>query len=212
MARRKPTGFTLTEVMLVVMLITLLIAMSYAVFFSGEGLWFVSEKRIRLQENLRAVLQKISVELRQTNSAQKNIFNAVGPNNSDSIRFSMPVICEAGGSLVDAAGDIAHWGAPLTWGCSVSTCMDADDDCASVEYKFLEYRMDAQNRLVRLVLNNALSVQRTDIIAEHLTDFQVAIDPLNNRVLTLTVAAQEKTVTNRVLQAQATQDVYLRND
>lgn len=206
--KRRDQGFTLGEVMVVTLLVVTVMGMSYSIFLAGEGLWLASESKIRLQENMRLVLQRVAAELRQSNAAQQNIFNGTGPNGSDAIRFSIPVVCEAGGALTDSQGDVAHWGAPLTWGCANSTCMDADNDCATVEYKFLEFRINSQSQLVRVVLDNGINIKRTNIIAENITDFQIS---LNGSLVTLNVSAREMTGNRRVLTAQASQDVYLRN-
>jgi Tfp pilus assembly protein PilW len=196
------------EIMVVTLIITVMIGVTMSVFFSGQGSWFTSDAKIQLQESLRKALQRLAVELRQTQIAQQFIFDGTGPNSSDAIRFSIPVICHAGDSLLDSSTNVAHWGAPLTWGCASSTCMDADNVCATVEYKFLEYHLNNSQQLVRDVEDGSLVVKRTDVVADNILDLQIV---RNGSVITITVQAQKKALNNRIMTAQASEQIYLRN-
>ena len=76
----------------------------------------------------------------------------------------------------------AYWRAPRTFGCmGLIGCMDGEGDCATIEYKALEYRIDNSNQLVRRVLDNNDAVFQTDIMARNINDFQASLsaDQLN---------------------------------
>ncbi|MDP2653795.1 MAG: prepilin-type N-terminal cleavage/methylation domain-containing protein [Candidatus Omnitrophota bacterium] len=204
----KKSGFTLVEMLMSAAILSLVMAGGYMIFAAGENTWFTTEVSIRLQENLRKSLDRMFRELHMTQTGQFQILDAAGSNNSDAVRFSIPVVCHAGDLLIDAGGNVAHWGAPLTWGCAGSACMDADDDCGTVDYKSLEYRLNSDNQLVRRVLNAADSVIREDIFAERISDLQITV---NGRLMVLQLTTTHTADNGRVLTAQAGTNIYLRN-
>jgi len=210
MRKLNKKGFSFVEALVVTLILALVIGGGFMIFTTGQATWFATGINIRLQENLRLSLQRISAELRHTRIAQQQILDGAGLGGSDVIRFSIPVICEAGGNLLDENGDVAHWGAPFRWGGTDSTDMDADDDCMTVDYKFVEYRLNNNNQLVRRVLDggSAYVANSEREFANSISDFQIRI---NGGVITLQISAQETAENNRVLTASATMDVYLRN-
>ena len=201
-------GFTLLETLIVVLIVTVMLTGGYLVLSTGQATWFTTDTNIRLQENLRQSLEKVIMELRQSSVSQTQLFDGTGANNTDVIRFSVPIVCQAGERLIDINGDVQHWGAPLTWGCTDSTCMDADNDCSVINYKYIEYRINNENQLIRKVLDEALTVVRTDVFAHNISDFQITSG--FGRV-NLSVTVLKTTAMNRVLSAQTNEEVYLRN-
>jgi len=205
---REKNGFSLVELLIAVTILAMITGGIYLTLATGQSTWFTTDTNIHLQENLRKSLDRLTSELRQTRVAQQQIFNGTGANGSDVLRFSLPIICEAGNNLIDANGDVAFWGAPLTWGCTDAACMDADNDCTTLEYQFIEYRLNNNEQLLRRVLGGGLNVVREEVFAGAITDFQAQI---NGAVISLTVTAQEATTMNRVMSEQKSMDVYLRN-
>lgn len=228
----KKSGFSLLELLIVISILTFMIAGVFMTLNAGQSAWSESDAQGELQEQLRRTMQRVSMELRQSGSyvdtsvtcppgvptitTYVNIDNNTGSFGSDVLRFSIPVVCEAGGDLMDVNGDVAYWRAPLTWGCAVSDCMDADDSCATVDYSEVEYRLNSNNQLVRRVLNGAGAVVRTDIAAINIADFQAelavpasACVPSTN--VTLTVTAAGTSYMNRDYTVTNTQEVRLRN-
>jgi len=208
MDMRGSRGFTLPEVLIAVAILAATVGITAQIFLSGQNTWFTSDAKIRMQENLRKTLYRVAAELRQSKSTQQNIFNGTGPNSSDSIRFSIPVVCQSGGAYLDTSGNVANWGAPLKWGCSSYTCMDADASCSTVEYKYIEYRINSSKRLIREVLDENLVVKQTDTMADDITDLQISI---SGNVVTLTATATVTAANKRTLTASASLQVYLRN-
>ena len=194
--------------MMTVLIITLLVGGGMFIFSSGQATWFTTDAAIRLQENLRRSMERMGAELRQSQAGRVTLFDGAGPNSTDEIRFSIPILCEVGVGLMDVNNDVANWGAPLTWGCTSSTCMDADNDCDTVDYQFVEYGLGSDDQLVRRVLDATPSVVRTDVVAQGISDFQVQV---NGSVVTLTLQAQQVTVTNRTMSESMTTAIYLRN-
>jgi len=208
-------GFSLMEILVVTLIMSMILGGVYMSLATGKDVWMTTNGQIVLQENLRSIMEKVSSELRESGSnglgvMQVTLNDGAGLNNSDTIRFSIPVICETGGTIMDVNGDVANWGAPFTWGCSDSTCMDADDDCLTVDYQFIQYQIDANNRLLRLVMNPALATVNTTIFGENIIDVQATLSGDQN-VLTITLSAQRTTEGNRVMTMTSTFDVFLRN-
>ncbi len=201
-------GMTLVEILMVVLIMAAVIGGSFLIMSTGQSTWFTTDARIQVQESLRQALDRFVVEMRQTQMPQVAVSDGTGPGGSDIIRFSLPVVCEAGGSLIDTNGDVAHWGAPLTWGCQDSSCMDADDDCSTLEYKYVEYRLNNNAELVRRVLDGGLAQVRENVFASNISDLQAQV---NTDTITLTVSAQKEGLDQRTYTEQQSVDVYLRN-
>ncbi len=218
--QNKQTGFTFVELMVVVAIFSIMLAGGFMLVSSGQNAWQITDAQIQLQDNLRQILVKVSRELRETGSyydevldqdiMQFSINNNAGVNGSDILKFSMPVLCQSGMNVMDSNADVAYWGAPLTWGCTDSTCMDQNNDCATVEYKYIEYRLNSDNQLVRRVLNSVEALVREDIFAENITDFQTSLNP-EQTVITMTATGSTNTAFNRQITAASSLNVYLRN-
>jgi len=207
-------GFSLVEMMVVMAIFSVMGAVILGVLMTGRDSWHTTDTQISLRENVRIIMSRVSRELQESGSSggsmQVTIDNGGGVNGSDILRFSMPVICQQGGVVIDANGDVAYWGAPLTWGCSIFSCMDGDDDCSTVDYKFVEYKMDGNNQLLRRVLNPALTAVREDVFAENVTDFQVVLGADSN-LATLTVTVSRDTESNRTITSTESINVFFRN-
>lgn len=207
-------GFTMVEMMVVSVILAFIMGGIYMTLSAGRDSFLTTSTQINLNDSLRMTAERVAMELRQSGSTagamQLTIFNGTGVGGSDIIRFSIPVVCQSTGSLINASGDVANWRAPLTWGCTTSACMDADNDCNTIDYKYIEYRLDSSNRLVRRVLDNAAVTVREDIFAQRVSDFQATLSNDQN-VVTLVVTAQETNNLNRSLSTSNTINVYLRN-
>ncbi len=208
-------GFTLIEMFAVVTILSAMIGAVYLMMATGQTAWFNTDAQIELQSNLRRSFEKISRELQESGSdkngtMQVTLFDGTGVNGTDIIRFSMPILCQAGVSIIDSNGDVANWGAPLTWGCTVSTCMDADNDCSTREYRYIEYLVDNSNQLIRRILDNGGVQVRQDIMALNITNLQASLSADQNLV-TVILTGQTQSVLKRTLTASTSVDVYLRN-
>ncbi len=184
-------GFTLVEILVVTLIFSFIVAGTFMTMHSGQEAWRQDETQIQLQDDMRQAIARISSELRLSGSysdqsitcpATHNttlyvgVTDAGGMGTTDVITFSIPVVCESTGSIMDANGNVAYWRAPLTWGCTDSSCMDADDNCATNDYDEIEYRVRNDSNLVRRVLQPDGTVVRTDIIARDVTDFQATLN------------------------------------
>ncbi len=203
-------GFSLIETMVTVVIISLMAAGGYAALSSGEASWFTAEASIQVQESLREALDKVTAELRQSKFSQVALTDGGGYNSTDIVKFSIPVICHTGDNLLDASGDVAHWGATTKWGCRDALCMDLNNTCSSIEYKYIQYEVVSGNKLVRKVLDNVSTLVSQDTIANNIFDFQ-AVMPGATSPITLTLKAQVTSVLKRPVTATVQNNVDLRN-
>ncbi|MBP9855403.1 MAG: hypothetical protein KBD53_11105 [Candidatus Omnitrophica bacterium] len=208
-------GFSIPELMVAIAIFIAMMGGVYMSMAAGQDSWGTTSLQIELQQNLRLALEKVSKELRETGSNSAGsmmvtINNNTGVNSSDVIKFFMPVICESGDSIIDSNGNVANWGAPLTWGCTSSTCMDADNDCSTVDYSYLEYALNNNNQLERRVRNAADAVVRTDILAQRISNFQTVLNN-NNTEITITATALGTSIKRRTITMTDNIAVFLRN-
>ena len=208
-------GFSLVELMVVMFILLIVVGGSFMILSSGQSAWFTTDTSIQVEENLRQGLGRLTRELSESGLDKNSILQMAitdngGVNNSDILKFSIPVVCQTGASVMDANGDVAYWRAPLTFGCMGSSCMDADNDCNTVDYKSLEYEMNSSNQLIRRVLNAVDGLVRQDIVARNINDFQATLSA-DQKVVTLVLTGQANSPLNRVVTASKTVDVKLRN-
>jgi hypothetical protein len=173
-----------------------------------------SEATIKLRNELRLLTQKIDMELRQsgydsTGTPQFSIQYGAGINGSDILQFSVPVICQTNATLLDASGNPAYWGATIKWGCTTPDCADANNSCASVEYKYIQYALNGSGQVIRSVLNPLLNTVSTQALAEDITGFQVSV--AETRMMTLDISGQRMSTTRRVITASVAETVRLMN-
>lgn len=212
---KRPNGFSMVELLVVIAISAFMLTSIFTTFMTGQATWFTADSAIELRDNIRVSNEKIGRELRESGfdsvaAAQVTVLDGSGANATDILRFSMPVLCNSATSLLDANGNVAHWGAPLTWGCTTSSCMDANDTCASVEYKYVQYEITSSNQLVRKVLSPALAVAQQDTIASNVTNMQITTSADQN-VITIQLTAQKLSPLRKLITLTKSIDVYLRN-
>ena len=214
MKKSSQKGFSLIEIMIVIAVLAVISAGIYMSLYSGQEAWATAEAETRLGNGLRLTLERVSRELRESGSTagvlQVAIEDGEGTDNTDILRFSIPILCETEATILDENGDVSSWGAPLRWGCTDSSCMDADDDCSTADYVFLEYRINDDNQIVRRVLNAALGLVREDLFAENISDFQAQLSADQN-VVTITMSGAQASNTSREISVTRSMDVFLRN-
>lgn len=208
---RNLKGMSLVEILVVVLITAIMVGGGAFALMAGNSSWFTSEAAIQLQENLRKVFDQLTAELRQTRLSKITITVGAGANTSDNIKFSIPVICHVGDRILDANGDVAHWGATTRWGCRDAACMDADDNCATVEYANIQYELIAGDQLVRKVLDNADSLVRQDVIANNISKIQASLIGAPNQGVHIDLTAKTLSVVKRDLTMTVGGDVYFRN-
>ena len=212
---RNEHGFSFAEMMVVVAIASFMMAGLFTIFITGQSTWFTADASMDSRDNIRVASEKIARELHESGfdsagTYQVTILDGAGANATDILRFSIPVLCQSNTSILDASGNVAYWGAPLTWGCTTSSCMDADNTCGTVEYKYIQYEVNSSNQLVRKALSPALAVVRQDTIALYITNFQVTKSADQN-VVTLQLTAQKQSGMHRTVSLTKSLDVYLRN-
>ncbi len=215
MTVRRPNGFSMVELLVVIAISAFMLTSIFTTFMTGQATWFTADSAIELRNNIRVSTEKIARELRESGfdsvgTAQVTVLDGSGANATDILRFSMPVLCNSATSLLDTSGNVAHWGAPLTWGCTTSSCMDANDSCGTVEYKYVQYEITSSNQLVRKALSPGLTIAQQDTIASNVTNMQITTSADQN-VITIQLTAQKLSPLRKLITLTKSIDVYLRN-
>src|SRR3989338_8367309 len=113
-------GLSISELLVVVLLFAVIATAGSILLLAGQSTWTITDAYIQMRGNLSRILQHISSELQESGTdslgvLQVTIFDNTGLNNTDILRFSVPV-CPCGISAIDDNGDIRNWGGPLTLG------------------------------------------------------------------------------------------------
>lgn len=203
-------GFSFVELMVTVAIISLMGAGAFAALASGRASWFTAEAGIQVQESLRKALDQVSTELRESRFSQTTVTTGGGFGGTDIVKFSVPVICHAGDSLIDSSANVAHWGATTKFNCRDSACMDADNNCSTVEYKYIQYELIAGNLFVRKILDNSNIVVKQDTVAINVADFKVNMPGASSPV-TVTIKSQVSSVLKRPISATVSTNILFRN-
>ena len=216
MTMKDQKGFTLIEVMVVVLITALMLAGGSLALTTGRSSWFTADAGIQVQENLRRALDQMTAELRQTRLANITVTVGAGFNTSDTINFSIPIICHTGDPLLkntndSTNGDVAHWGATLTWGCRTTACMDADNNCGTVDYASIQYELVTGNKLVRKVFNGSGGLVRQDTLSSYISKIQAYLIGTPNQGIHIDLAAQVNSVMKRSSSMTVGNDVIFRN-
>lgn len=129
------SGFTMVELMVVCLLMSIILTAGSMVFISGQQQFTETALQSELQDNLVRALDRVTFELKDSGTGpsglQVSIQDNLGVNGTDILTFSIPV-CICGASPIDTAGDVSRWGAPMVWG---------QNGCAQV------YVLDAQGKI-----------------------------------------------------------------
>lgn len=106
MLDKRDLGFTLVEIMIVVVIFTLLIGTIFTVLATGKTSFQIGNVRIELQQDLRRGMDWITEELRQSGSST---ISGVPANGSwyDTITFRIPVGV-SGGNIVWETDEIQY--------------------------------------------------------------------------------------------------------
>jgi len=214
-SRWNKDGLSLAEMMVVLIIFSMISAGIFAVFSTGQATWFNTEASIELQQNMRFTLEKVTREMNESGFdgngvSQLVISDGTGVNGTDIVRFAMPILCQSNMNVLDANGDVAYWGASLSWGCTNSSCMDADDDCSTVDYKYIQYLINTDNELIRRVLDNNNAVVQEDVFARYIVNFQATANA-DGDLITVQITASKSSFLNMVISASTSMDVNLRN-
>ncbi|MBF0478669.1 MAG: prepilin-type N-terminal cleavage/methylation domain-containing protein [Candidatus Omnitrophica bacterium] len=224
-------GYSLLELMVVIAILMMLMSALFRLLGRGSEVWTLSDTKIDLQSNLRSLRDRIAGELEQSGSDGTNmkvfISQGTGVNSSDVLKFSIPVVCQSGGSIMNSTADVAYWGAPLTYGCTDYTCMDHDNNCATIDYTWLVYQLKLNTDLTQLNKNNPVqqyqlvrqvlgadgtTVVREDVMGANVPGFKASFDTASNALITLTLTASGISNFRRtVLPMTTTFEVNLRN-
>jgi prepilin-type N-terminal cleavage/methylation domain-containing protein len=118
--KRSRLAFSLVEVMVVVLLMSIVMMAASMVFISGQQLFLDTSVKSEVQANVMQALHRISFELQNsgydsTGAFKVAVLDNAGQGGTDILRFSIP-FCVCGMSVFDSTKNARSWGAPMIWG------------------------------------------------------------------------------------------------
>jgi prepilin-type N-terminal cleavage/methylation domain-containing protein len=117
---------TMLEMIVALAIFSVISLAGFLLFVAGQNVWSTTDARVQMQQGLRRILQRVSMELQEsgtdsTGTLQVSVLDGAGPDGSDRLRFAVP-LCVCGSDAMDSNGDVKSWGAPMRWG--QSGCSD----------------------------------------------------------------------------------------
>jgi hypothetical protein len=183
-------GVGLIELAITMVIFLVLIGMLYAAMNSNRVTVNEGQDMIKLQQETRKVIDRITRELTASRSALVTI-----PITNDSVTFQMPVDWDSDGDAVDASG-LVEWGAEgnLSW---------------TIRY-FLGGLNNQQ--ILRRVFNASGVQQGADtVVANDINLFQVTRQPAQPNRILINLTAQKNTLDQRVINFNSGEQILLRN-
>lgn len=186
----------------------------------GQSTWYSAEVAMSIQQDLRTAMMRLTRELHQSGfkcndppdcvntTAQVIILNDAGVNNTDILRFKVPVDYNQDSYIKNSSGIVELWGSNLTWGCLDYTCQKPlSPEPQSMSYN-IEYMVDDGRHLLRRVLDDSLNPIRSDIYANNIENFQVS---RSGNLVTIDLSARKTSITGRAISSDLSAQVLLRN-
>ncbi|MBF0385914.1 MAG: hypothetical protein HQL27_08600 [Candidatus Omnitrophica bacterium] len=87
--------------------------------------------------------------------------------------------------------------------------MEADNDCGTFDYKYIEYLINGNNQLLRRVLDDAYGVVKEEIFAQNISNLQFDLSG-DLKVLAMTVTMTTPP-NSRQISLTNSQSFFLRN-
>jgi len=209
-------GFSMAELLVSMAIFVFLTAVIFGLLAGAQMAFNNADASIQLRTIFRNAGQKMSWELSRTGydgsgNPQFVISAGAGANGSDVIRFSVPVPCDNTSSFLDASGNPVRWGALLTWGCSTVACADPDTACVTVEYKYIQYALNANGAIMRSVLSPTLIVEGVPVpLADNITGLRFSTTT-GASGLTFTITGQKKSASGMMMTDSTAQTVLFMN-
>lgn len=185
--KRERKGYTLVEILVVVVLFGLLFAAVFEILSTNRIAWDTSSTTQNLENQARFGLNNMARELYNTNSGRIAIEAQPEPGaeSNQRVTFQVPVGYDANGNL--------RWGAEGT------------------ESDFIRYSING-NQLLRQVLDDdGSTILNSRVLANDVRNVQGLQFSLTNNLLTITLTTQRISPGKRNLAQTMTSEVAFRN-
>ena len=188
---RSARGFTIIEVVISAVIISLLIVAAFMVLEAGRGSWISGDIRTELRKEIIRVFMSMERELRETSpvsggpSARINL-NYGETNNS--LSFQIPQDINGDGRVIDALGAL-EWSGNIT------------------------YSRNGNNQIIRTAPDGSVSVLAAtrNITGLEFSRFRAPPDDLPNDLLIINITAQGPSATGMVATERGQLIVRMRN-
>jgi len=182
-------GFTIIEVLVSAVVISLLILAAFAVLDVGRGSWFNSDVRTELRKEIIRAFMAMERELRETRPVSGGPSARISLNygeTSSSISFQIPQDIDGDGMILDVLGEI-EWSGNIT------------------------YSLNGNNEIIRTAPNGTTVLAATRSITGLEFSRHRAPDDLPNDLLIINITAQRVSIIGRLAIETGQLIVRMRN-
>jgi type II secretory pathway component PulJ len=180
-------GLTLVELMVTASLLAA-VGLATAQFLTTQTDFFhLSLNRMNIEDQLRIGFNQIATELAQATRSEPATAQSARVVDAQTLQFYLPADEDGDGTIVDAVGD-TEW--------------DTDN--------LITYQFDADENQLERVDNNGTRVLINDVAAVQFDD-QDTDGTLYASEIRLQVTLQRTTITGRVVEAESTRIIHLKN-
>jgi prepilin-type N-terminal cleavage/methylation domain-containing protein len=104
-------GFTLVEILVATLILTLLIMAAFQVMEAGRSSWFTGDTSVQLRQEIIKTFIRMERELKETRPSQINLGSGT---SGASLIFRIPQDNNADGTILDANGNV-EWSDTITY-------------------------------------------------------------------------------------------------
>ncbi len=188
---RNARGFTIMEVLVSAVIISLLILAAFAMLDVGRTSWFSGDVHTELRKEIIRSFMAMERELRETRPVSGGPSARINLNygeTSNSISFQIPQDIDGDGRVLDALGEI-EWSGNIT------------------------YSRNGNNEIIRTAPDGTASVlvATRNITGLEFSRYRAPPDDLPNDLLIINITAQGSSVTGRLATETGQLIVRMRN-
>jgi type II secretory pathway pseudopilin PulG len=195
-------GFTLFEIVIVIILFLIISLALFGILSAGRESWYTASAQIELQQEARRAMDAVVKQLRETGSTHVSITG--GDNNI--ITFQIPVDVNGDGDILDSNGNI-EWGAGGQQGQAIQYYLGGTDTLQLLSRLLDGYPSGSQIGGVTVLANNIYSSDSS------FNALRFTGTPSSNpTVIDIEITAEEKeSLLGRTMRINLQSKVRLRN-
>ena len=104
-------GFTLVEILVSTVILTILILAAFQVMETGRSSWFTGDVSVQLRQEIIKTFMRMERELKETRASQISLGSGA---SSSSLTFRIPQDNNGDGTILDAFGNV-EWSGNITY-------------------------------------------------------------------------------------------------
>jgi type II secretory pathway component PulJ len=168
-------GFTLVEILVSFLIMTIILGVLFAVLSVGQRSWFTGGPATEIREQLILAVMNMQREISETKPSRTNL--AVG-STSSSLTFSVPQDNDGNGCIVNDLGGI-EWSRDITYSLNASGQLirsaEGADSIHGVNITSLQFTR-INDRLMQI----DITAQKASRLEQHVDDAEQAVIKMRN--------------------------------